>query len=306
MSTPPSRFHALLRIARTIFTPLSLLAIAWLLWQSGSELGEIFSSASYTHLLLAFLLWVGSNYLSPLISLQLFRAHGTRSNLRELMHIHNRNLPAKYLPGGIWHSVGRANDYLLTGMPATKLPGFFVSENFLLIAVTLGISSSIIAGMQDSALFSSLLYLTTLLLLPLILVYPRLLSLAAALFKREAVPLLYPAWLYSAVIMVLYWSVISLSFSAYVSAFAAAPDLDMISSAAIYMFSWCIGYISVFAPQGIGVMESVAAFLMSGDTATLIGFLFGFRLLVLASDLSSWLINFLIQSIGHDRHEDTP
>jgi hypothetical protein len=132
-----------------------------------------------------------------------------------------------------------------------------------------------------------------------------LLNIAAALFKREAVPLLYPAWLYSALMMVLYWGVISLSFSAYVAAFAAAPDLDMISSAAIYMFSWCIGYLSVFAPQGIGVMESVAAFLMSGDTATLIGFLFGFRLLVLASDLSSWLINFLIQSIGRDRHEDT-
>ncbi|MCI5107310.1 MAG: hypothetical protein MRY76_11400, partial [Pseudomonadales bacterium] len=117
MSTSPSRFHALLRIARTIFTPLSLLAIAWLLWQSGSELGEIFSSASYAHLLLAFLLWVGSNFLSPLISLQLFRAHHTQSSFAELVHIHNRNLPAKYLPGGIWHSVGRANDYLLTGKP---------------------------------------------------------------------------------------------------------------------------------------------------------------------------------------------
>jgi hypothetical protein len=282
-----------------------VLAIAWLVWQSGSELVDIFRSASFAWLFLAFVLWVGSNFLSPLISLQLFRAHQSRNSFGELRHIHNRNLPAKYLPGGIWHSVGRANDYLLTGIPAGKLPGFFVSENFLLVAVTLGISSSIVAGLQDNALFAGILYATSLLLLPLILVYPRLLKFVAGLLKRDVVTLHYPAWLYSVLMMVLYWTVISLSFSAYVTAFAAAPDLDMISSAAIYMFSWCIGYISVFAPQGIGVMESVAAFLMSGDTATLIGFLFGFRLLVLLSDLSSWLINFFIHLSTNGQHENT-
>ena len=49
MSTPPSRFHALLQIARTIFTPLSLLAIAWLLHQ-GEHVLAIPGTRSVDHL----------------------------------------------------------------------------------------------------------------------------------------------------------------------------------------------------------------------------------------------------------------
>ena len=74
MSNPPPRYHSLLRIARSVFTPLSVLAIAWLVWQSGSELVDIFRSASFAWLFLAFVLWVGSNFLSPLISLQFIHA----------------------------------------------------------------------------------------------------------------------------------------------------------------------------------------------------------------------------------------
>jgi hypothetical protein len=58
----------------------------------------------------------------------------------------------------------------------------------------------------------------------------------------------------------------------------------------IYLFSWGVGFLSIFAPQGLGVFELVASELLKGSIgfmglAALIG---GFRAVVLVADLVVW------------------
>ena len=58
----------------------------------------------------------------------------------------------------------------------------------------------------------------------------------------------------------------------------------------IYLFSWGVGFLSIFAPQGIGVFEFVASEFMQGPIgfmgfAALIG---GFRVVILVADMITW------------------
>jgi hypothetical protein len=57
-----------------------------------------------------------------------------------------------------------------------------------------------------------------------------------------------------------------------------------------------MGYLALFAPQGIGVAEFVSGYLLAGKDATrLLGFLVSFRLLVLAADLAAWALSLLMR-----------
>ena len=70
-------------------------------------------------------------------------------------------------------------------------------------------------------------------------------------------------------------------------ALQAAP----LETAGAYLFSWGVGFISIFAPRGIGVFEVVAAELMRGDSAfmSVAALLAGFRFIILAADATVWV-----------------
>ena len=87
------------------------------------------------------------------------------------------------------------------------------------------------------------------------------------------------------------WCIAATAFVIYLSAF---PGLTLqagpLESAGAYLFSWGVGFISIFAPQGIGVFEVVAADLMrgAGTLMSVAALLAGFRLIVLAADATVW------------------
>jgi hypothetical protein len=87
------------------------------------------------------------------------------------------------------------------------------------------------------------------------------------------------------------WCIAATAFVIYLSAF---PELALqaapLETAGAYLFSWGVGFISIFAPQGIGVFEVVAAELMHGDSAfmSVAALLAGFRLIILAADATVW------------------
>jgi len=58
-----------------------------------------------------------------------------------------------------------------------------------------------------------------------------------------------------------------------------------------YLFAFVVGFVSIFAPQGIGVFEVVYAELSSSDIprTQMIIFVAGFRVLVMLSDILIWL-----------------
>src|SRR5688572_8541315 len=110
-----SKLAVFFQWSRLLFTPISLIVIASFIWQSRDELGKILLEGNWIFLVSAVILWMITHLLSPLVSVYIFQTCSINIRYTEALGIHCTRLPAKYLPGGIWHSVARANDYFVLG-----------------------------------------------------------------------------------------------------------------------------------------------------------------------------------------------
>jgi hypothetical protein len=222
--------------------------------------------------------------------MSIFRTTRISMPYHKALFIHCSRLPAKYLPGGIWHSVGRANDYLGLGHGRGKVGFYFIVENFLLVAVTLCLGSAIVWPLVGiPALQGTILWLSVFLAFAMLL-FPW----AVKLITKGQQTLSTAAYFVALVLLIVYWTLAGLAFACYLSAFGGlALSVSLVEVVGVYIFSWSVGYISLFAPQGIGVAEFVSGSLLGdgGGPGQIVGFLVGFRLLVLAADLLSWFLS---------------
>lgn len=282
----PELLRSLLQWARVIFTPLSLLVIALFIWQARATLGATLESGSWSRLLPVIMLWMAGHMLAPLISVYIFKSCGVQLSYRTALHIHCSRLPAKYLPGGIWHSVGRANDYFDLGHEGRRIGSYFILENFLLVAVTLGMSAGIVAPLVAMQGLQLLIGLLPLFMALALLLFPVM----AKLLMKNFRPLAPGAYCVAVLLLFAYWCLLGFTFACYISAFGSLNlENSPVEIGGIYVFSWCLGYLALFAPQGIGVAEFISGTLLGGGRAAeLLAFLIGFRVLVLVADLVTW------------------
>jgi len=285
-----------LHIIRLCFTPLSLLVIAWLVTRSWNSIGTIINSSNWLLVLPAALIWLAGNGLTAFSSAQLCRATGINLDFRTCLLIHCRRLPAKYLPGGIWNSVGRASDYMRQGNDARKVGLFFLVENLILVAVTLSLGAALVATLPQSALLRLVLGW-----LPLPGILGLLfLPMGLQLLSRKRLTLhSHPAFFSAVLGIIVFWCMTGASFAFWIAAFPGLElQVNAVQTAGVYVFSWSIGYLALFAPQGIGVSEFVSGYLLAGaDAARLLGFIVSFRLMVLTADLTAWSLSFLMRDL---------
>lgn len=279
----------ILRWTKLVFTPLSLLVIGWFIWQSRISLGDMLQEGQWLLLLLALLLWIGTNLLAPLVSVYIFRTCHIDIAWLTALHIHCSRLPAKYLPGGIWHSLGRANDYYNLGHGVKMIGFYFVLENFLLITVTLLMSAGVVQDQIESPNLRIFVQSLPILMGIALLIFPA----GARLFMKMKNTFSVKAYFKAVIVLFVYWCIVGLTFACYISAFTAlALNSSLVEMASIYIFSWSIGYLALFAPQGIGVAEFIAGNLLTRDNQVgqILAFLIGFRVLILIADLATWAI----------------
>lgn len=284
-----SHARRLLQLARVVFTPVSLAVIAWFIWINREELAGIVTGSNGAWLFASFLIWTGSHLVSPLIGVSLFSACGIRMSYNSCLHIHCSRLPAKYIPGGIWHSVGRANDYLLLGHAHGKVATFFMLENLLLVGVTFAMSAPFVSRLLTAPELQALLLAGTVLAALAIALAPLLLR----VLSRGRLTIAWRGYLLAVPSLVLYWCVVGLSFTSYIAAFSELSlQGSNLETVAVYVFSWCMGYLAIFAPQGVGIMEFVSGYLLAaGEGLKLVGLIAGFRLVILSADICTWLIS---------------
>jgi glycosyltransferase 2 family protein len=244
----------------------------------------------------AALIWLVSNGLTAFSSAQLCRATGINLDFRTCLLIHCRRLPAKYLPGGIWSSVGRASDYMRLGNDARQVGWFFLVENLILVAVTLSLGAALVATLPQSVLLREILgWLPLPGILGLIFM-----PLGLQLLSRKRLTLHSSSAFYSAVLgTLIFWCLAGASFAFWIAAFPGLElQVNAVQTAGVYVFSWSIGYLALFAPQGIGVSEFVSGYLLAGaDAARLLGFIVSFRLMVLTVDLITWSLSFFMRNL---------
>ncbi|ANJ67708.1 hypothetical protein A9404_10275 [Halothiobacillus diazotrophicus] len=101
-----------------------------------------------------------------------------------------------------------------------------------------------------------------------------------------------------------FWILSSISFLFFLDAFSS----DLLGSSwlqvvGVYLYSWGVGFLAIFAPQGVGVFEVVAANLLNSNFPIqgLIVVLVLFRLVTALADLLFWLIWLFVRKVIRER-----
>lgn len=271
------------------FIPLALAFLAYSAYRAGDSLLPLLTAVSVSHLLLACVLWSLAQWVGPLASVAMARILDIGLGYRELALISVLRLPAKYLPGGIWQSVARFTAYQRLAIKNSDSMTILVAEHVFALGASVALGASLLLwathSINASRIAAALLALSVIGLL-----------LSSAWLKRnrghEAL-----LWILKLVLSAcLFWTLAAASFCVYwLGVFGnEAADLRLVGSC--YLLSWAAGFVVIFAPQGLGVFEWVAANLMSSTQplSVVVTAVAGFRMIAIVGDLATWSLGVAI------------
>ncbi|MCC1495294.1 hypothetical protein [Alcanivorax sp. 1008] len=275
-------------LAKALFTPAALLAIFYAAWSSREHLIASFSSANLFYLLPSICVWILLHAVAPAFSQAGLATFGYAASFRDAFYIHNLRLPAKYLPGGIWHTVAKGADYKTRGASAFQVTGYLVMENIMLVAGASFLGSIMLLAGQAAPALEIVFWTAIAAVIALLACTPLVLRLY---LKESAQKFHMWPYMLSALLVVIHWSMAATSFTLYLQAYPDINDaLSFAQMAGAYLVSWAAGYVAIFAPQGIGVAEAVSASLLkdAGSITGLIVLIATFRVVVFIGDIIAW------------------
>ncbi len=289
MNSFRNSMRRLLRIVKLLYTPVSFFFIFYFAWINRALLLRLFDVANLSFLIMAVCLWTALHLLSPLSTKLIFSSLGSEMTYSNLLNIYISRLPARYLPGGIWHTVGRLYDYRASGIPKRQLAILALTDTFSPCLITFFIGGSYLWFTGERNMLSSLEGMMALLSCGTLCLIPFLVR-----WKFSSIWANNFNYFYSRLILIsiFFWIIASISFLFYYSSVSLySHKMPLPHVAATYIFSWGIGYVSIFAPQGIGVFELVAGKLMELPMTLggAVAFLAGFRIVAFTADGLTWL-----------------
>jgi len=162
---------------------------------------------------------------------------------------------AKYLPGGIWHFVGRASYYHQDGMTLKQATGAMIVENIWLV------SSALFVGATYFVLYA--VDLTRALGLVVLVV---LWVLILVIMTRWRVPdVRVQDVLVAMLLQIAIWTLLGMAL------WVLIPTDDPLGifplAVGAFGLSWAIGYLTLFAPSGLGVREAVLVTILAVSIA---------------------------------------
>lgn len=274
--------------ARWFFTPVALIFLLAAVWQSRELLAEALGNGVPLFFVLSVFAWMNAHLVSPLVSKTLLGGVGRKIGYSTTLGLHLRYLPTRYIPGGVWHTVARVGKLSELGYSPGQLSAFVILENIVSLSVALSIGGLYVSaraggGWKTAGVLAASAGAVCLIVLPFI-VRHRLLQNNATDLRRN--------YLRSIPVVVLFWAIASTAFLFYVKTMLNVTAFtEWIGMAGAYLFSWGVGFIAVFAPQGVGVFELVFSGVVRSSipAGALIGLIAGFRLVVLVADTLMWV-----------------
>jgi len=270
--------------------PVALGFLVYFAYGAREVLGDVLERASARHLLLSLILWASAHFIFPAFSATFLDRKHNRVSYCVMLRIHAKNLPARYIPGGVWHTIGRFVDLRHRGMTSRRLSALMFMENSLLASVALGVGGASVwysrgfGGWGSIGAVGALTGLASLVLSPIIV---------NRWILNNQDRILLALYAKCIAVLVIFWAFAAAAFVSYLNAFAGGlQPMHWLQTGGIYLLSWGLGFVAFFAPQGIGVFEVTLANLLPatyslGAVAVLIG---GFRIVIMAADALVWLI----------------
>lgn len=278
--------------------PLALLFLGLAAYSARDVFGQVLAQARPAPLILTVIAWSMLSLLTPMITWVILRGLGVGISYRTTLRIHVDRLPARYLPGGVWQTVSRVVDLHGLGVDRPRLTVLVMIENLAPLATALIAAGTCVLLAGNSKLPAPAILGTGL-------------SLAAGLawlIRRmfRQVTLQLPAYLIALAITLLFWLFAATTFVIYWSAFPFLHlDGELLNLYATYLLAWVVGFVAVFAPQGIGVFEVVASLQLRADIplAGMTVLVAGFRAAMLSGDGLAYLLGRILRWTVHHQHE---
>lgn len=284
-----SKIKSLLRRALTYWKlALEMSLIAFFIfhaWRHWDEIRAIIGRLSLVGLCCCMLPYILAYFIAGWSTSSLLVSFGEVRPYWQIMGIYFRRLPAKYLPGGIWHTVGRGGDFVRHGIPVQQVGRALLLEQMLAVWWSGFLGLLLASVVFDESVRRAALGLAFFwIAVPaIVLGYARRKRNYAQLVSAAVDPVV-------AVTYVAGWSCLATAFSIYLS-LGGMTHGSLLQVAASYLVSWMVGALAFFAPQGMGVFEFSMGKAMGYSGPVAAGFLWfvgSYRLLVLATDLTAW------------------
>lgn len=237
----------LIRLAKWLWLALIFAGVIVYIVRHSGDLTAQIQSVSPLRLLLACMCLVAAKLFLVELSRRSVRLAGYPVSFARMFYINSLSQLAKYLPGGIWHFVGRAGYYHHDGVPLKRTSQAMVIENIWLV------SSALIVGTGYWALYR-------LSGVQLGLVVGGMLAIQVAILYLTGERQLRPI----SVNLACQWAAWTLMGAALWLTIPPAEGKSLITLAlGAFAISWAIGYLTIFAPSGLGVREAILVAMLS-------------------------------------------
>jgi len=266
-----------------------------------SDVSNAFSQVNAVNLVFSLLLGLAAMTSIGWIWVTMIVARSHNVRHRNAMSWYFTGQLGKYVPGGIWPIVGRAELAVRNGIPrldAYASTGLSLVTTYAAAVVAIGIGAATTTGHRTIAIliFGGLVLAYAAFSLPslrtvIIRIASRISSSASSLTDPKRLARLtlmhVPAWL----LMSLSTSVTATAFGAHIS----VTDMLFVTTT-----SWLAGFVVVGVPGGIGVREAVFTSLAGGiiGTPMAVSLALMSRVVFIAVDLSGALISSLISRLN--------
>ena len=162
-----------------------------------------------------------------------------------MFHINSISQLAKYLPGGIWHFVGRAGFYAADGLSARDIAQAMVIENIWLVgsAFLAGVAFLLPVFVTEWAVSAAMAGIGV--------IWLALLHLSTQPYRPQA------GWrfvLSTFAVQGAVWFLLGISLWIMTTPLSSLRTIPLAVGA--FGASWAVGYVTIFAPSGIGVREA--------------------------------------------------
>ena len=255
------------RLARGVYLALLVVAIAWLAATRRTEALELLEQARPGRIAAALAATFVLIALSARFWVQSLRMQGHRVGWSQVALATARALPARYVPLGVGFASARI------ALLRNRVPGLAplvttaVLETVMRPAVALTMGTVLLAVSGGAA--GGYRWQVTALAVAAVVAIPVVGGKAVArLAARRGLTLNITLRGYGRLVVVeaAYWAWASMTFVLYLRAFPATDSLAALQVAGAFMVAWALGFLAVFAPQGIGVAEiGLVALLVAGN-----------------------------------------
>lgn len=280
-----------LRVARAAWVVVLVAGAAWLVWSRRRQLSDLLDGARPAFLVLAFALGFLQLQLNARFWTAALRALGVTVTLADVQRASARSVLGRYLPGSIWYQVGRSALLARQGVGRAELATVAVLDTALGVVVGGAFGGALLLGSGGSlpGLAALTLWCAVLVALcsppvvnaVLVLVARRTDNMASRLGWQPFVGLLGR--------LALFWVGAAAAFLSYLHAFPEVELPSLVQTAGSFMVAWVIGFLALFAPQGLGVFEAAFATAMTdGRVASVAVLVGGYRALLLVRDVVAW------------------